>query len=463
MSATLGVAVTPAVASERTRTLTAQLAALLGFSWRWCGTDEADVLVAAPDEQTTGRALTLRSRAAWSDPAKVHVNWVDDVPLLHERGARPPVLIRATEVAADVLGALEFLTGGEEILSDAADELGRFRPSYSVIDELGLDSYDVVGRAAARMRSVISAHRPDLTAPGWGGRGFAVALTHDIDSLFDARPSFRAASHLMRAGLRARSTRAVADGAVELARLALRHQRSRPAFNFAAWAAAEHELDVRATYHFAADPEPGRHVDDPWYGHGEMGTYRERQIPLSEAVKALAAEGHEIGIHFTIASLVDSARTAREIASVSALAARPIVSARAHHLAWRPGARIRVLASLGIRHDSSSGGVGFTRATGAPFNVGSGQTIVPTVVMDDLLLKPSRLGLPSDLAWRRIERVLSELRATGGAAAVLFHTDVPDRLALYRRLIDWVADHSGALTTVEELGRMWLSRTTPAV
>ncbi len=470
--ATVHCAIHPAVDGPRARRLAGQLLAMIGFPFGLGRLGEVEpaaavrVVVLPPGAPADERALGLTLDAPWDDPADVRVGWREELPLLHRaRTGAPAALLVGGSVVADVLGALEYLLEGEPRLVTARDERGRFRAAYSVLDDLGLTYVAPLDRVALALRRTLAARSPALGAVAWeDGAAFLVALTHDVDGIFGARPQRRKLAHFLGAGLRAGSGLALERSVTEAARLVRRGvRRDVPAFDFGSWLAVEQRLGVRSTFHVFADAESGRDADDAWYSYAERGRLDHRVMSLGDALRTLVAEGFEVGLHTSIASFGDDARVARERVSVERAAGAPVRSVRAHHLRFDPVRSPAGYVAAGLTQDASESGVGFVRGTAFPYALTPDGALLelPTVIQDDHLLKGWRLGLPSPLAERKAERVLGELAAVGGGAAILFHADGSAKLSLYEGLVDWIASHGGRCVTAAELAARWRRRATP--
>jgi len=458
--------------TPRTRALLTLLMTMVGLPFAVEDDGPPDERVAAVVRVTgeagggapTPAALHLAPPERWEDPRQVSLSWDGSLPLLFGRATHDTSrFVEDGRVRVDVLGALEFFTAGERRAVAHRDGLGRFRPEYSVLDDLGLAYIAPISRYGTAIRAWLRERADGLPEAGWRGRGrFLVALTHDVDSVREDAPSLRKARHLLVTGLRARRVAAVQAGLTEVARQVVRRPRD-PAFNFDAWAALERRLDVRATYHFFGDYEDGRHPDDAWYAYGERGRLGGRAQTLAEAIRTLADDGFEIGLHASIASHGDAARGAREAATLGRASGGAPRSVRAHHLRFDEDVSVPAYAAAGLRTDSSIGGMGFARGVACPFPVaaqGSASELleVPTVAMDHIFDKEWRMGLDHGLATRKVCRVLGEVRDAGGAAAILFHPDVAARLPLYEAIVGWIREQGGECTTVADLAARWADR-----
>lgn len=473
----LRVLIRPGVDEARARRLGVELLPRLGIGFRISETDApahaaaaatlAFVPPGAPrtQDERSGTLLELPLGDPWIDVAGLRATWVGDVPVLHPSGATPRTLVDDGRVAFPILEAMEFLLRREEELVPERDPRGRFRPEYSIVDELGLAPFAAIERGIDALAAWLVERAPNLERRGWDGARFVVALTHDVDSVTSGRPSLRKAEHLLRSGLAARRGLALESGAGEVARVLSRGTGVAP-FNFLPWWQLEADAGVGATYHFFGDYERDRDPDDAWYRYEDRGLRDGAQQRLADVMRDMARRGVDVGLHASIASFDDPDRLRRESASLArAIDAEP-VSVRCHHLRFDARRSAPAFVRAGLRFDSSVGGVGFTKGTAFPYEVPAGADgsliEIPTVAMDHILVKDARHGLPSSLARRRIERILGEVRDRNGGVAVLFHPDVDEKLELYRWTIAWIRDNGGSCVTARDLGERWLRRTRPS-
>lgn len=448
--------------------------AMLGIEWRWASDHSAGASVCIRrlgDGVCDGgdRHVAVPLGPRWERPERVSVLWDGDVPVLHDREVeRPSGCVVGAAAGSDLLAAIEFCAGGEEGVSGARDGRGRFRPEYSVLEDLGLTRIAGLDRYVARLRSRLTGS-PESSPPAWpGGARFLVALTHDVDSLFDDAPSISRLRHLAVAGLRSRRRDAAALALVEGVRLVVpRRSRDGHRFNFDAWVALERAEAVRSTFHFFGDAGP-RDVDDAWYGHAAAGAFAGRQITLRAVMRTLMDDGFDVGLHSSIASFHDEDAIRSDVEAITTATGRRPVSVRAHHLRTDQG-HCRLMAGAGLGVDTSIGGMGFVRTLASPHPAyisadGPDLIEVPTVAMDHIFFKEARQGLPTEIATRRLDGVLQEVRRVGGVAAVLFHTDSFDaerKMGIYRWLITRIRELGGRCTTAAELVTAWEDRRRP--
>lgn len=421
-----------------------------------------------PDGYGVDTTLTMKVPERWSRAARVKVHWDRHIPCLyHQENGPPPRFIADGRLDVDVLGAMEFCIAGEELVTQHRDGIGRFRPEFSVLDELGLSFTPPIDRYVVEIRNWFQARAPHLVSASWrDGARFLVALTHDVDMLLDTRPSLGRIVHAARRGVAQRRGVALQTAVTELARFATRRARAQPVFNFDEWVKLEERHGVRSTYHFMGDYGPGRDSEDPWYQYGDRGLFRGTARRLRDVMRALSEDGFDVGLHASIGSFRDRAALARDTASLEAAIGHTPVSVRAHHLRFDLTAA-EAFAAQGFAVDSSVGGMGFARGIGYPHpsyvgTAAAGLIELPTVAMDHIFFKEARQGLPSEVIERRLQRLLEEVRASGGAVALLFHTDVVDgerKHGIYERLLTWIEGNGGRSTTASDVAAQWQART----
>jgi hypothetical protein len=360
----------------------------------------------------------------------------------------------AVDASWDLPAAAALLARDEE-LGGPVDEHGRFRASASALPP-GAAPLDSLVRA---LREAAGATAPEYP----GGKRFAVALTHDIDTpwRWSRRGVLGAASRLKGALAR----RDVTTARIEATGLALAplHQlfRSDPNWSHRRFAAAEARRGFRSTCFVLAahrDPHDGASPE----------VYDARRARLVDQLTRLELE---VGLHASYTCLADERLLAEERAVLAGLLGGPVAGNRHHYLRlpWHDG--IRALDRLGFSYDTTLGhaerpgpraGLSFPFR---PWDAGAGKPLrileLPLVLMDATLAEERYLGLSPDAAWSEIERVLDHLHDTGGCASVLWHNDRFDRVygrgwdRLYDRLLDGIVERGGHAGTAAELADYW--------
>jgi hypothetical protein len=326
------------------------------------------------------------------------------------------------------------------------DEHGRFLAAWSCLDP--------VHPPLERLRMNLG-----LPAPRYEGARFAVALTHDVDSVRRwTRTGIRgAAARLKDDVLHAR----LRKGAREATGLALapvhRVRGTDPNWRFDRIAAETRRRGASGSTFFVL---AGHH--DPHDGPAPE-TYDRLRPAL---VETLADVDAEIALHGSYRAADDPALLAEEKQRLESLGARS-VGQRFHYLRVDPHRNLRFVADVGLAYDSSLGfpdAIGFRAGIARPFRPWDFERErpfdlieVPLAVMDVTLAERRYRGLTPRVAWREIERLLDRGAEDGTAFAILWH---PDRFdpptsggwdRLFYRVIDGVRERGGACMSARDL------------
>jgi hypothetical protein len=319
------------------------------------------------------------------------------------------------------------------------DEHDRFSSMFSDLDELD--------PPLERLREKLGLRKPP----------FAVALTHDVDSVWRWTPiGVRgAAARLKQDVLHARLPSAARE-ATGLALAPLHRRRGTdPNWRFDQIVAEERRRGARGSTFFVL---AGHH--DPHDGPAPE-TY-ERLRP--RLVETLRDAGAEIGLHGSYTAADDPSRLADEKAKLEALAGQ-VVGHRYHYLRGNPHRNLEPLARLGFRYDTTLGFsdfFGFRTGIARPFrpwNFQADQPLdlleIPLAVMDASLQRYMRLSVRG--AAKRVMRLLDWAAEHGGAFAILWHPDRFDPLTsggwdrLYWRVLEGVQERGGVCMSAGEL------------
>jgi hypothetical protein len=250
-------------------------------------------------------------------------------------------------------------------------------------------------------------------------------LTHDVDSNFGHLFAVRESAELFRRELLERRMTALRRGAGLVRRVGRRALRAHdPNDRWAEWKSLAAERGARPAYFVASAGlfDPGADRYDPPYdaAHPEVRT----------TLRALAAEGAEIGIHYSLGARRSPAAIREQRERLEAVLDAPVESARHHWwaLGSPPDATLLAHAEAGIRVDCSFGfndEVGFRRGIAypfQPFDRASRRAIplweLPTVAMDIALFNPHK---SPEAAGPQLEQLVEIVRGVGGALVLNWH------------------------------------------
>ena len=311
-----------------------------------------------------------------------------------------------------VAGAFFMLSRYEETIVQSVDRFGRFPAESSLAWQEGLMEVPIVNQYAAKLLGML--HSAGYEGEGrtwWHGAPWAIALTHDIDTLhhFPMSPLDIARFALGR----------VPDGTPGVRDLLRDYWHTRTGrkkdeydclLDMAAWETAH---GVHAAYYFLGD-DRGFHGADYAVDTGAMAM----------TMDALADMGHEVGFHAGIDAYDDVPRFHRELSRVRR-SAPSILGGRQHYLRWRTPATWRLWEQEGLSYDAT---LGYSRVAGFrcgtclpfhPFDAEAGREMDlwewPLMFMDTTYLMTWPEGME---VLRRLE---GQCRMYGGVLVLLWH------------------------------------------
>jgi hypothetical protein len=314
------------------------------------------------------------------------------------------------------------------------DEHGRFRAEWSCLDPLD--------PPLERLRRGL----------GLEDAGFAVALTHDVDTPWrwtsiGVRGS---AARLKRNVLSARVAPAVREATALAAAPVHRLRGTDPNWRFREILVGERTASTFFVLAGHNDPHDGAAPE----------RYEQLRPQLVETIREA---GGEIGLHGSYTAADDPKRLAEEKARLEQLAG-PLLGHRYHYLRADPH---RNLAQLPFRYDTTLGfpdAVGFRAGIARPFHpwdferdAPANVLEIPLAAMDATLAEERYLGLSAKRAERQLTTLLDWAAANGGAFAILWHPDRFDPLTsggwdrLYWRVLEGVKERGGVCMSAAEL------------
>ncbi|HZC29202.1 MAG TPA: polysaccharide deacetylase family protein [Gaiellaceae bacterium] len=359
-----------------------------------------------------------------------------------ERGERPE---------GDLVAEAFYDLARVEELAAARDEHGRFSAGSS-----GLDPLDP---PLERLRSDLG-----IASPTWDGATFAVALTHDVDSVrrwtgagvVGALARLRNDLAARRSGAALRETRGLALAPLHKLR------GTDPNWRFSEIVRTTRRHGASGCTFFVL----GGHADPH---DGNAPELYERLRP--RLVGELQELDAEVGLHGSYRTARDGHRLAGEKRALEACGAT-VTGHRYHYLRVDPHHNLEQLAEAGLRYDSTLGfadALGFRGGLARPFRPWDfaldeplDLVELPLAAMDVTLAEARYLGLSPRAAWPLLERLLDVAMTYGAGFALLWHPDRFDRVtsggwdALYWRFLDEVKERGGRCMSAAELVEVWL-------
>ena len=225
---------------------------------------------------------------------------------------------------------------------------------------------------------------------------------------------------------------------------------------FARITALEAEYGARSTFFFVPFARRAGHTPQGRPASAHRAVHY-RLSDWAGLVRALVAQGWDVGVHAIDAHTDPRAADEERAALARIVGPRYPLGARVHWLYETPALN-RNLAQAGYAYNATPGwndSVGFPGGRYQPYtDAATGLPIVPLNIQDTTLLREDRMGLGPKAAWNAIERLLEEARRRRGVISVLWHNDsfVPPRAwdRLYRRLLERARADGAALLSVAQ-------------
>lgn len=269
-----------------------------------------------------------------------------------------------------------------------------------------------------------------------GGEEFAVCLTHDIDLLKPHSVRNLRIPRLARMGLGAVSTK------------------FRAAWGFRQIIELERDFGAKSTFFFMA---VDRTDEDFNYGI----------IELEDDVRGILDDGWDVGLHGGRGACSSIDQLRNEKSRLEKVTGRKVTGYRNHYMRLNVPLTWRILVEAGFEYDSTLGYadvVGFRNGMChpfRPFDLESKKHLdlleFPLVVMDTTLY--SYLQLDTARAWEATKDMIDRVAATRGVFTLLWHNTYMsgDRLALYRKIMEYCHSRGAWMTSAEEICRWWHS------
>lgn len=305
---------------------------------------------------------------------------------------------------------------------------------------------DRYGNPLAGERNLLETPLDEGRTSAWpGGAPYALALSHDLDDPIKGQLAYGLA--LAASGLVKGHAGARREG---MARVRAWGSRPDPYFTFDAIRTLEEDEGVRSTFFGVSI------LDHDWEVRVSAA-----EDPVRSALKALAKDGWEVGLHGSNASASDGERLQAERERLEDAIGTPITSVRQHNLRWQGPASWVRQAAAGFRCDASvgfNGKPGFRAGTAYPF-----LAFGPEGEALDLVEVPHAL-MDTYLEAGQGEAVLEAARRAGGLACLNWHerafcrTDFPGRAEAYLALIRKAKAEGAWIATVGEAAAFWRGR-----
>jgi len=385
-----------------------------------------------------------------------------------------------------VASAFALLACWDEHTSHERDRFGRLPYSAGVfaanpalrIEEPAGDRYVALLRALLAPR-LTELGLEGLPPSGWlwsdgpaASGGFAVALTHDVDSVWRWTPRGFAATGVRSARALRRGDRgALRRELGDLREWATVHlpRRSDPSWTFPSLLGGEDARGARSTFYIIASHTHRQDGNEP-------GAYR-RRIPA--ALDMLRRGRREVGLHGNDADRASVSALKLDRDDLARRSDADISGIRYHYLRCLYHETLRIVEDAGFTYDTSLAFAeheGFRCGVSFPFHpyrLDEERPLrlleLPLAIMDTSLMGSRYRALDAAGAEGACRDLLSRVRDGGGGVAILWHNNRFDRRAakgyddVYWRLVEWAQAEGGLVTSARDIVRRWQEGTGEAV
>ncbi|MDP8247361.1 MAG: polysaccharide deacetylase family protein [Candidatus Tritonobacter lacicola] len=426
------------------------------------GAEEEGIFIRASSEAS--RFFSSRLPLDTRGVRRVSIGSFKDVPDLFPPASGPAEEGKNILAHDIVASAFYFLSNREEVGDDRRDAHGRYLYSQSTSAKLGLEGCPVVDTYISILKEMIHALcvRRGVefsTRPAWpGSKKFALCLTHDVDcvrrySLCSFRQKFPGLNSFF---LRHPLTWDMLYSAQRLFNPAV--DRIDPFWAFSDIMAMEKSYGFSSSFYFQAGGT------SPY----DTVCYRADDGDIRAVMEAIREAGFEVGLHGSYNSGLREGLMKEEAEKLTSLAGE-LTGHRQHFLRMDPHRSFGIYSRAGMRYDATLGYVdreGYRNGLSFPFNPYDaeedrpfGILEIPLTVMEWTLTHYRNLS-PSD-AWPALRALLEMGREHGGCVCLLWHVHMfysaPLR-DLYRKALEWAAEHNGWGTTAGSIYEWWIER-----
>lgn len=315
----------------------------------------------------------------------------------------------------DIFGtAFFFLSRYEEYVSSARDEHGRFSAYSSVVQKAGVVHRPVVDEYVELLRLAMERAFPGLVPPP---AKYQLLLSHDVDVPHGWLGSqrFKLWRALARTLVRERSVAKAVDAFASY----MTPDRD-PVFCFDWMMTAAEKHGHRASFYFLANATDPHDI-----------AYDLRGATMGGLLRAIAARGHEIGLHGSYNSVSDMAMLGMEKSRLEDCVGAVVTGGRQHYLRFEVPTTWRAWNAAGFGYDST---VGFADLAGFRCGTAREYTVFdlelsepmklrerPLICMEHTLMDPAYQGLDFEQAYQYAASLIDRVKRYGGNFTLLWH------------------------------------------
>jgi len=389
---------------------------------------------------------------------EVPLSRFDDLPIIYQGTNKVEGHVRreenVIETDIDIIASSFFmLTRYEETILDQRDKFNRFPATASLAYKEGFLNSPIVNEYIELLWNWIDSFQLGFKRkPLWGGKKFAVCLTHDVDRIrkFKIYPPLLT---IKRLAVGRKDLGGILKVSSDWARC-LMGKKVDPYNSFDYLLQLEASHGTKSTYFFLA----GRSCRYD-------GDYTIKDLKIANLIKKLDKLEFEIALHASFQSFDSDKLLKRQKEGLEKLIGKEIVSSRQHFLRWETPNTWRVLENAGIQYDAT---LCFPEAEGfrcgfclpyRAFDLHENRVMdiyeLPLIVMDGSLYAYQNLSAEEGL--QRVKKMIGTVKNYGGVFTLLWHNssfyelDYPAWPQIYGEILDYIDGQDAFSGTVKEI------------
>jgi peptidoglycan/xylan/chitin deacetylase (PgdA/CDA1 family) len=364
------------------------------------------------------------------------------------------------ETNIDIIASTFFmLSRYEEVMQDVKDQYERFPATASLAYREGFLDRPIVNEYIELLWGWIQSLQPGLERkPLWpSGRGFAVCLTHDVDSLqrYSLRPPIISIASAI---LRQENVRLGFNIAIDYLRT-LFHLKKDPFDTFDYMLDLEQKYGYKSSFYFMADDS----------------SYSLSKLMVRKLIQAIKNQDCEIGLHGSYNSYNDLEKLASEKRKLDMIVKEKGYGCRQHFLRFKTPDSWRFQEGAGLLYDAT---LSFADHAGfrcgfclpfKPFDIIENRKLniweLPLMVQEGTLQRAGYQNLPPEEAYKEMVELIQTTKECHGVFVLLWHNSSFDPLGgwagwkeVYERLMEYIGEQNAWVSSGREIIEWWEAR-----
>ncbi len=405
--------------------------------------------------------------------------FMEKIPIIYT-SQKIDFVVKNGRIGFDIIGVMfHLLSLKDEYDSNDVDYLGRYDVQKSDYLKHDFFKYPIVNLYISLIKNlIVKKLGTQDCVPMWkDNKVFAVALSHDVDSISRFSPS--RSSYGFKRAINSKTLYQKMFfslyGLYTLILSPLKYvTKNDNGWPFKKICCIENQYNVRSTFFMLPINNFSKHYLDSLYSYNEKIFYNKRWTPLKYIMQEITKAGWRIGLHSSINTNTDAVLMTHQKECLEKLLDNKILSNRQHFLMFIDDKTLLTQESSGFKIDST---IGFNAIQGfrsficspyKPFSLSQNRPIdmweLPITIQDISLF--SKPNLKVDNYFKQAKESIIEVMKYNGAASISWHTNCvnekrwPGWLKVYEMLLGWLNKNNAYIAPVEDIIEWWEYRST---